>query len=225
LFNPLQALTRSTNHKRLIFPKGIVVPRPVDTEQRRRDIIEAAKAVLARQGTRGLTFRSVAQQMGGSTSLITHYFATQRDLLDELTRHTLEGWDAEVRAIDEASDDPAQRLAALLYWLLPTTDVALGDELTRIHLLAGQLLGDEHRALFDAWDDRIRGYLRSHLEGLVEPENVERTVELLRVVTSGIVLSVVEHPDLWPAQRQIAVLEDVLDLKGLETALRFKHQA
>jgi len=192
------------------------VPRHVDHEQRRRDIVDATLQVLAKQGTRGMSFRSVAQEMGGSTTLVTHYFPTQKDLLNEVTSQALAAWDIETQEIDAQTEDPLDRLVLLLHWLVPITELGMMQELSRIHLLAGQLLGDENRAMFEAWDSRIRSYLRTHLTGLVPDEEVEQNVELLRVVTSGIVLSVVEHPHLWSAERQVAVIDNVLQLLGLE---------
>ena len=50
--------------------------------------------------------------------------------------------------------------------------------------------------------------------------DVERTVELLRVMTGGVVLSVVEHPELWTTERKYAVIDDVLELLGLKTPSR-----
>lgn len=196
------------------------MPRHVDIELRRREIAEATLAVLSSQGYRGLTFRSIAEHMGGSTTLVTHYFKTQQELLEEVASFTLATWDAEIKALDAHAKDPTQRLVDLLHWLIPVSETDLAGEVARIHLLAGQLLGDEHRALFEAWDRQMRGYLRTHLEDLVAEQDLERTVELLRVVTGGVVLSVVEHPDLWSAERKFAVIDDVLGLLGLKPSAR-----
>lgn len=183
------------------------MPRQVDHVRRRREIVEATLTVLSEAGTRGLSFRAVASKMGGSTTLVTHYFPTQRELLGEVATHVLADWDEDIRQLDAKEQTPAVRLQALLRWLVPITDQGLRDERNRIHLLAGQLLGAEYRAIFQAFEAKIRELIRTHVNGLVPPEDVERTVEVLRVTTNGVVLSVVEHPDEWPAERQIAILD------------------
>ncbi|WP_433519567.1 TetR/AcrR family transcriptional regulator [Nonomuraea sp. CA-143628] len=191
------------------------MPRHVDHDQRRREIVAATVAVLAERGTRGLSFRAVANYMGGSTTLVTHYFPTLKDLIDEVTAQSLRKWDDEIKELDSQANDPLGRLRNLLTWLVPTTEIGLANEQARINLLSGQILGGENRATFEAWDGKIRGYLRSHLTDLVPAEEVERTVELLRVTTNGVVLSVVEHPDSWSAERQMAVVDGLLELLGL----------
>ncbi|TCC36474.1 TetR/AcrR family transcriptional regulator [Kribbella speibonae] len=194
------------------------MPRQVDHVRRRREIVEATLNVLSEAGTRGLSFRAVANEMGGSTTLITHYFPTQRELLDEVTTQVLAGWDDDVKKLDAQEQTPAVRLQALLRWLVPLTEQGLKEERNRIHLLAGQLLGEENRAILQATETKIRELIRNHVTGLVPPDEVERTVELLRITTNGLVLSVLEHPDLWPPERQIAILDWLTDSLGIAPA-------
>jgi hypothetical protein len=61
----------------------------------------------------------------------------------------------------------------------------------------------------------MRQYLRRHVAPLVPAEQVEPTVDLLRVAANGIVLSAIEHRDAWPAERQINTMRQFLDLLGL----------
>ncbi|KHK98818.1 hypothetical protein LK09_08010 [Microbacterium mangrovi] len=147
--------------------------------------------------------------------MITHYFPTQTELLDEVTVQVLAGWNADIQALDAASDTSLERLRSLLRWLVPLTDVGLRDEQVRIHLIAGQLLGDENRATFNAMDQTIRTLLRSHVADLAPESEVERVVELLRVTTNGVALSVVENPQQWPAARQLAILDWLVESLGL----------
>lgn len=189
------------------------MPRYVDHEARRQEILEATIAVISDSGLRGLSFRSVADRLGGSTTVVTHYYPTIKNLIEDLAERLVESWDGELAALETGLDDPYQRLWALLTWLLPLTERARREERSRIALLADQLAGHEHRALFDANENRIRRYLGEHASQLVADDEVERTVELLRVVVNGVVLSACEHPSKWPRRRQVAVVE--LALAGL----------
>lgn len=194
------------------------MPRQIDHSLRRREIVEATLSVLAESGARGLSFRAIAARLGGSTTLVTHYFPTQQSLLDEVARTFIERWDAEIAELDARESGAAERLRALLLWMIPTTPEGLAEERSRIHLLEGHLLDAEDRAPFHAWDETIRGYLREHLVALVPDSRVEPAVELLRVITSGVVLSVVESEAPWPTERQSAVVNDVLGLLGLHAS-------
>ena len=48
----------------------------------RREVARAAIQLLARRGPRGLTLRALAEEMGGSITLVTHFFPNRRALLD-----------------------------------------------------------------------------------------------------------------------------------------------
>lgn len=191
------------------------MPRHVDQDQRRRDVIEATLSVIAERGTRGLSFRAVAGKLGGSTTLVTHYFPNQQALLDAVSASALDRWSEEISELDSQSDDPRPRLRNLLVWLVPTTDAGLRDERARVNLVSGDILGESNRAMFESWDRTIRGFLAGHLQDLVPEDRVDSTVELLRVTTTGITLAVVERPDSWTPERQLAALDHLLEVLGL----------
>jgi AcrR family transcriptional regulator len=191
------------------------MPRFVDHEVRKRDIVRATLEVLAESGTGGLSFRAVAARLGGSTTLVTHYFPNQDVLLAEVASHSLVLWGEEIDALDRQGKTPTERLQNLLVWLMPVTPLGLMQERARINLLSSELLGEGHRTALEEWDVRIRSVLRNHLEELVPLDQVDRTVELLRVTISGVVLTVVEHPGLWPVERQLAILEHLMQLLSI----------
>jgi AcrR family transcriptional regulator len=63
------------------FGQDLLMPRRVDADQRRAQIIEALWRVTARQGLAAVSFRSVASEAGVSVNLIQHYFGTKADLM------------------------------------------------------------------------------------------------------------------------------------------------
>jgi AcrR family transcriptional regulator len=190
------------------------MPRKVDHQDRRAAIIEATLEVLAEKGPSGLSFRNVAKRMGGSSTLVTHYFRTRQDLLDALVE-AIASWPEEVAQLEAGTEDPRERLRLFLRWLLPEDDQGLKEETARVNLIGERdtRLRTEH--LFAAWDSHVRALIVRHLEPLVPPERLLATVDVLRSVTNGITLSVVEHPDQWPTARQHRVLDDVLEAMGL----------
>jgi AcrR family transcriptional regulator len=191
------------------------MPRSVDHEARKREIIAATNEVISEVGLQGLTLRGVGEKLGGSTTLVTHYYSSQADLLDGFATSLLESWQQEVVELERGTDDPRQRLLLFLRWLLPLSEKALVEETSRINLLAEGILGADTRFMFEAWETQMRDLLRAHLDGLVPPDQLEGTIEMLRVVTNGLTLSAIEHPDLWPAERQLAVLRQAVSFMGL----------
>jgi AcrR family transcriptional regulator len=161
-----------------------------------------------------LSFRTVADRMGGSTTLVTHYFPTRQALLDALAEMVSE-WPEELSALEAGTDDPRVRLRLFLRWMVPHDADGHMTESGRINLIGERDAQLRTRHLFDTWDRRVRELLRDHVDGLVPGDRVEPTVDLLRTITNGLTLSAVEHPDKWPAERQFAVLDDALEVLGL----------
>ena len=120
------------------------MPAKVDADDRRRQLVLAAAELIADEGVGALTNGRLAERLSGSTTVVTHYFRSKRELL----LHTYQTMASRSRArLEEAmrgSDDP---LAACLHAMLPFDDstrvewrvwlayqgMSVGDpELTRI---------------------------------------------------------------------------------------------
>lgn len=189
------------------------MPRVVDTEARRREILEAALAILAESGLQALSFRAVAQRLGGSSTLVTHYYRSRRDMLVDLTSYSLEKGRTELSSIEQDLDDPVDRLRSLLLWLIPDSPQSLWEERARLNLMAARDSEPDITHFFEEWEREVRGLLRSHLEPLVPPSEIDGTADFLRTVTNGLCLGAVEHPDKWSPERQEAVI--VRAIQGL----------
>ena len=190
------------------------MPRYVDHDARRSEIIRATLQVLADEGPAGLRVRAVAGRMGGSTTVVTHYYRSRQDLLDSLIED-LAAWPAEVAEIEIGVEDPRDRLRLFLRWLLPSDERGLLGETARINLIGERDARVRTEHLFAAWDRNVRSLLTRHVEELMPNERVAAAVDVLRSITNGITLSTVEHPEEWPCERQFAVLDDVLAALGL----------
>jgi AcrR family transcriptional regulator len=190
------------------------MPRHVDHAERRREITSAAVRILARGGPSALTLKSLAEELGGSITLVTHFFANRAEIFAAVVDDLSAGYDAELAEL-EGDADESRRLGILLEWMLPLTTDDIAVEAGRIALIShrGEHVSIDH--FFDVMEDRMRGLLRSHLSGLVPAESVEGAVSMLRAVVNGLVLSAVEHPELWPAPSQLAVVESALSSLGL----------
>jgi AcrR family transcriptional regulator len=189
------------------------MPKFVDHDARRSKIIDATLQVLAERGPAGLRFRTVADRIGGSSTMVTHYYGTRQELLDSLIEN-LASWPEEVSELEAGADNPRDRLRLFLRWLLPCDERGLLGETARINLIGERdiLMRTEH--LFAAWDQHVRGMLTKHVEDLVPSGRVQAVVDVLRSTTNGITLSTVERPHEWPRNRQFAILDEVLAAFG-----------
>ena len=186
----------------------------VDHDERRVQIVTAALQVLGEQGFAKFTLKAVGAQMGGSVTLVTHYFPTRDELLDAVLEWVL----AEARATQEdllGITDPHERLEAVVRYFLPMTDDSLMIERARVavasHRKSEPLIADHTERI----DPVMREVVRRGVEDFVPPERLEATIDLIRLWTAGVVLTTIEHPEAWTPERQIEALQQFVALIDL----------
>jgi AcrR family transcriptional regulator len=120
------------------------MPAKVDAEDRRHRLVLAAAELIADEGISALTNAKIAKRISGSTTMVTHYFPSKR----ELVLATYQTMASRSRArVEQAMRESGDPLAACLRALLPLDDptrlewkvwlayqgMSVGDpELTRI---------------------------------------------------------------------------------------------
>jgi AcrR family transcriptional regulator len=190
------------------------MPKYVDVAVRREEILGAAYGILEEEGLAGISFRTVAARLGGSSTLVTHYYASRQAMVDDLIAFSLNQWRADLDALETGIDDPKERLRILLEWLVPVDPERLGDERARLNLLANHH-DSETQAMLEKWDQYGRNLVRKHLEPLILEANLDDAVEILTLAVYGISLAAVQSPSTWRRQRQLRALEIQLCLLGL----------
>ena len=197
----------------------------MNPEERRTAIVSATRAVMARRGIAGTTVRDVAAELGTSSGLIHHYYASMDELLaeafEQVAREDLERVCGAVDAVDDAigrlrtffdvyarDDDQGMQV-----WLDAWSEAARRPPLQRISrrlneewqaLLAsiiGQGVADGSMACDDV--DAVSWRILSLLDGLA-----------LQVVAHGDVISIHEA-DAWAragAERELGLPSGALGL-------------
>jgi len=194
------------------------MPAPIDRAAREREIAHAAIAVLASSGPGALTLRRLAQELGGSITLVTHVYPDRQALMEGLTK-TLITTSREDLARFEAGLDDAQRLRGLLEWMLPLDGDTRSAEVGRVMLMAYRDTDLNVNIFYSAMDKEMRGHLRRHLRPFVGEDELEAAVEIWRVFANGVVLSVAERPEKWPRKRVLALLDSMMQRMGLSDAI------
>lgn len=185
------------------------MPRVVDHDARRREIASVTLRILARDGAAGVSVRSIAAEMGGSPTMVTHYYANRQALMTDLAHQICSTWQAALDEIDQKHQQPRERLRAFMVWLLPLTERGHEEERARIALLAADSDPDGRAVLLE-FDSVVRTMLRERLRRLVPKRRVVAVADLLRAFASGVVLDAQLDPSAWPAKRQLALLDDLL---------------
>lgn len=130
------------------------MPRVVDHDQRRAEIVRAAHVVLARDGVDGATMRRIARKARCTTGRITHYFADKDELLIEVLRSIHRRTRERIRSALRAPDSDS-RFERVIEAALPLDSERLEE--WRVWLtfwaygLSSEALRDELRIRYDDW--------------------------------------------------------------------------
>jgi len=202
------------------------MPKQVDREARRRDVVDALFRVVAQHGLQRASLRTVAAEAGLNVGSVRHYFAGQQELMRFAMQSMLDRVAERGQALVEEAGDDLERLSPqeqrrhtenVLCELLPLderrraevtvfidfvttnrTTPGLEDLAHETAVGARRLM----RRLLTRLDDS--GALRSGLDLDVE---AERLASLL----DGLSLNAVLRPELVDEDRCLAVLKTHLD--------------
>ena len=151
------------------------MPAKVDADDRRRQLVLAAAELIADEGINALTNAKIAKRLSGSTTMVTHYFRSKRELVLDTYQTMASRSRARLEQAMRGSDDP---LAACLHALLPLDDptrlewrvwlayqgMSVGDpELTRIWASRAASAVDRITRLIEA--ERLPSSIDPALEG------------------------------------------------------------
>ncbi len=181
------------------------MPIQVDVVQRRRAIAEATFTVAATRGIQAVTLRSVAAEMGTSTTAITNYLPTRADLLvnavDEMGREWLE----ELETIRRAA-----RGAEALRRLMRAAVAWDADEYLRcafwVTLLAEKGRDERIDAHLAAASAQVKGVIEEVLAECGHPD-AGTAADLLFLFAQGVFVSIVEAPRAWTPARATAAAD------------------
>lgn len=168
-------------------------------DERRQAIIDATLTVARRQGLGATTVRDVAAEMGTSSGLIHHYFASMDDVLAAAFEHAAEGDLHKARAAIEADADPERQLDAFIESYAPTQ----ADWTMQLWLDAWAeaarrpALQAVSRRLNRDWQALMRGIVeRGVASGAFAVDDPEASAWRLLSVLDGLTLQVVAHDAL-----------------------------
>lgn len=96
------------------------MPRVVDHEQRRDELIAAVWRLIADEGLPAVTIRRVAERSGWSSGAVRHYLPTRQAILEAAAQRVGAEIETRIRAVP--NEGPLEVLVAVLSAVLPTDD-------------------------------------------------------------------------------------------------------
>ena len=171
----------------------------MNPDVRRQTIVEAAQAVATRKGLSATTVRDVAQEMGTSSGLIHHYFASMDQLLAVVFGKVAEADLSKTRSRMENAETPTGQLAE---YFAAFTDPD-NDETFQFWLDAwseagrNETIRKKSRELNIEWQRILSDVIR---DGIAAGEFIEVDVEAVAwkalSLLDGLTLQIVAHPTL-----------------------------
>ena len=194
------------------------MPKRVDHGEWRARVAETAADLIADEGLPAMTFRRLAERLGCSTTVISHYFADRSQLLQSVY-DIVNAEAAAVRASSLTSRTPIHAFGDLLpvtgrrartwrVWLTFWTSALFDAELR-----------EQHRRGLAGTRRMLRAQLRD--AGLAEDEAERAAAEIMQAIF-GIAMQALFDSDYWYPGRQLAayraVVERVVPRMALEPA-------
>lgn len=189
------------------------MPKIVDHEQRRAEVIDCACDLIAGEGIAGFTVRELARKVDASTGVVSHYFRNKQELLTL----TYEAVNDRIRRRAEGylARDPAD-IEACLAAMLPLDPAGLRDWRV-LFAYWGASVGDARLSGEQQRRARLtRKRIRRTLELLADQDRLaagrqpEAEAFRLLALTQGIATQTVFDPPSWPAARQRRLLSEAV---------------
>ncbi|CAN5429478.1 TetR/AcrR family transcriptional regulator [soil metagenome] len=189
------------------------VPKIVDHEHRRQQLVEAAWRVINRVGIDNMTIREIATECGCSTGSLAHYFGSKDDIL----RSALERADNEIRErlqLIPGDAHPATALRHVLREALPLDDTRAFELTLDVNFWARALNQPSLRRLQHRDHDAWRGVVMDRVVAAQEAgaldtgRSASDTTDLLLAFVDGLGLQGLIYPELL-TRRRIETLVDV----------------
>lgn len=192
------------------------MPKVVDAEARRDEILSATWRVIARDGLVGATVRAIAREANCSPGILAHYFDDKADILGAalLMSHR------RVRARVEAKTAGLSGLAALHVVMLEALPIDAERDLeAQIEIsFWGRALGNPQlrqvqHAEFDHFARRLRAHLAEARRNgeLRDGIDIDLATHQLLVLIDGLSVERVLYPDRVTPERQRQMLTELLD--------------
>ena len=189
-------------------------------DDRRIEVAKAAWRVIVREGLDRASMRAIAQELGSSTGVVTHYFRDKEELtlfaLEQVFENVLQ--DMKTSAKGRQGID---RLAQMIFVALPLEDIDKADWKVWVAFLGYSIgrdrLVQEHRKRYDFLRQIICQELADLQKALLIRADLDLTLEAnaLIALVDGIGTGVVICPEQFSAdQQKYLVLRHINGLIG-----------
>jgi AcrR family transcriptional regulator len=192
------------------------MPKIVDHQARREELVEATWRVIARAGMAGATMREIAREASVSTGILAHYFADKEDLLGFALRLSHRRVYERIGARTEGLTGLAALRASMLE-ALPMDEERLLEAQIEMNFLSAAFGNDSLRELQNReferfWDELHQRVSEARALGEIPTTfDADWITHQLIILVEGISLEAVLYPARVHPDRQREILDHFLD--------------
>ncbi|MEM9668706.1 MAG: TetR/AcrR family transcriptional regulator [Pseudomonadota bacterium] len=185
------------------------MPKIVDPDTRRAEVVMAASKLLTSQGPEALSMRKIADQAGCTIGLINHWFSSKDELISAVLDQAIASASERTQRVD---DMPGATPEDVFREFLPL-DEEKSEEL-KIWLIFWALsIGrPKLRQVSNVRLQEIRQRLHNRVDDSDSiSSDTERFVDTIMATLDGIAINALSDPDYWTGTRQKKTLRWLLD--------------
>jgi AcrR family transcriptional regulator len=188
------------------------MPKIVDHDARREEIVDAVWRVISRDGIASATTRNIAQEAGCSNGVLSHYFADKTALLHAALQI---GYHRTEQRVNEwlRRGSGLRVLREVLLLTVPITREALFGNQVELaflgHAVGNRELAREHHAIYERFRSIVRRLLLDARRAgeIAADANLDTIADALVALIDGLGMEACLFPNAFPAGRQRAVVD------------------
>jgi AcrR family transcriptional regulator len=192
------------------------VPKVVDHNERRREIVAATWRVIAAEGVDALTMRRLADELGLSNGALARYFPSKAEIVGAVFSAAAEATNERFREAGGVDLTGAKAMRALLHEMFPFEDVTRREALIVIPFFGYAQHSERLQGIWKEFVELERPLLERIFdemvaEGTARPD-LDRTaaLEFVFTVVSGSQANPVLLPETGTEERLEALVDSVL---------------
>ena len=176
------------------------MPKVVDHEQRRAQIVEAAWRLIAQKGIAATTMRQIASEAGFANGALRHYFANKHELLLSAFQHVFNATNRRFAASAKHVTALAA-LDALCLEIMPLDEERILEARIVIpfyeHAVSDPAYAELLQDTMSEWREQFRGFLAdARVTGSIHPDtDIESLAEALLTLLQGMQVTAVLLPE------------------------------
>jgi AcrR family transcriptional regulator len=149
-----------------------------------QQVISATLKIIRESGVKDVTVRRVAEELGGSTTVVTHYFANRGVLLESVVSDWISATKHDAQDAIDNSDD---KLWGFLVWSISPEHQVFWQEFFAAHMAGIDTeIFNEIEQFLTWWDEQLLMLLKDR----VKPgRNVLEVSDIIGVVIEGLLFS------------------------------------